>query len=190
MIVPYGLLHYIERLSVRHQANRKVAFLFATNMCYCYNRFRGKLLPHHFTEVNHMIEMKVKTVTVDIGGNFTVLLVDKEKEKMVLPIVIGGLEAHNIVMPIQGVEPPRPMTPDLLKTAIEKLGGVVEKVVITSIKGNTYYAEIHINQNGQSIVLDSRPSDAIALAVRCDIPIFMNRWLVEFTYDTSDIQLS
>lgn len=135
-----------------------------------------------------MIELKVQTVTVDIGGNFTVLLVDKEKEKMVLPIVIGALEAHNIVMPIQGATPPRPMTPDLLKTAIEKLGGVPERVVITGIQGNAYYAEIHINQNGSSIVLDSRPSDAIALAVRCDIPIFMNKWLVEFTYDISDIK--
>ena len=91
-------------------------------------------------------------------------------------------------MPIQGATPPRPMTPDLLKTAIEKLGGVPEKVVITGIQGNAYYAEIHINQNGSSIVLDSRPSDAIALAVRCDIPIFMNKWLVEFTYDISDIK--
>jgi len=149
-----------------------------------------KIFTSYFTEVNKMIELKVKTVTVDIAGNFTVLLVDKEREKMVLPIVIGGLEAQNILMPIQGVTPPRPLTPDLLKTAIEKLGGIVEKVVITDLKGNTYYAEIHINQNGQSIVLDSRPSDAIALAVRCNIPIFMNKWLVEFTYDMSDIKLS
>ena len=108
---------------------------------------------------------------------------------MVLPIAIGALEAQNIVMPINGVVPPRPMTPDLLKTAIEKLGGVVEKVIITSIKNNTYYAEIHINQNNNPIVLDARPSDAIALAVRCHVPIFMNRWLVEFTYDVSDMKL-
>jgi len=159
-------------------------------MCCVIIEIRGKFLPHYFTEVNKMIELKVKTVTIDMAGNFTVLLVDKEKEKMVLPIMIGGLEAQNIIMPIQGVKPPRPMTPDLLKIAIEKLGGVVEKVIITNLKGNTYYAEIYINQNGQTIVLDARPSDAIALAVRCDIPIFMNRWLVEFTYDMSDIKLS
>jgi len=140
-------------------------------------------------EVNKMIELKVKKITVDFSGNFTVLLVDKEQEKMVLPIAIGALEAQNIVMPINGVVPPRPMTPDLLKTAIEKLGGVVEKVIITSIKNNTYYAEIHINQNNNPIVLDARPSDAIALAVRCHVPIFMNRWLVEVTYDVSDMKL-
>ena len=135
-----------------------------------------------------MIELKVKTVTVDISGNFTVLLVDKEEEKMVLPMVIGAPEARNIVIPIQGVKPPRPITPDLLKTAIEKLGGIPEKVVITSMTGTAYNAEIHIKQNDRSIVLDSRPSDAIALALRCDIPIFMNKWLVEFTYDISDIK--
>jgi bifunctional DNase/RNase len=138
--------------------------------------------------VNNMIELIVKTVTVDMSGNFTVLLVDKQEEKMVLPMVVGAQEAHNIAMPIQGVTPPRPMTPDLLKNAIEKLGGVPDKVVITSMKGNAYTAEIHIKQKDQTIVLDSRPSDAMALALRCDIPIFMNKWLVEFTYDISDIK--
>lgn len=138
--------------------------------------------------MNNMIELIVKTVTVDMSGNFTVLLVDKQEEKMVLPMVVGAQEAHNIAMPIQGVTPPRPMTPDLLKNAIEKLGGVPDKVVITSMKGNAYTAEIHIKQKDQTIVLDSRPSDAMALALRCDIPIFMNKWLVEFTYDISDIK--
>jgi len=134
-----------------------------------------------------MIELKVKTVTVDVSGNLTVLLVDNEETK-VLPIMIGPLEAQNIVLPIQGVKPPRPITPDLLKSTIEKLGGTLEKVVITDIRYNTYYAEIHIKQNNRSIVLDSRPSDAIALAIRCNAPIFMNFRLVEFTYDLSDIK--
>jgi len=134
-----------------------------------------------------MIELKVKAVTIDEAGNFSVLLVDDE-EKKVLPIVIGELEANNIVMPIQGVTPPRPMTPDLLKAAIEHLGGKPEKVVITDLKESTYLAEIHIRQNGRLIALDSRPSDAIALAVRCAIPIFINTGLVEFTYDMSDIK--
>lgn len=134
-----------------------------------------------------MIELKVENIIVDVGGNYSVLLLDKE-EKMVLPIVIGALEAHNIAMPMQGMTPPRPMTPDLLKSAIEELGGIPEKIVITNMRGNAYTSEIHIKQNDRLIVLDSRPSDAIALAVRCDIPIFMNRWLIEFTYDISDIK--
>ncbi|AYO31718.1 MAG: uncharacterized protein PWR06_751 [Thermoanaerobacteraceae bacterium] len=134
-----------------------------------------------------MIELRVKAVTVDAAGNFSVLLVDDE-EKKVLPIVIGALEAHNIAMPIQGITPPRPLTPDLLKSAIEHLGGTPEKVVITDLRDNTYFAEIHLRQNGRIITLDSRPSDAIALAVRCNIPIFINTGLVEFTYDMSDIK--
>lgn len=136
-----------------------------------------------------MIELKVKNIVVDEQKNFSVLLVDNEKEKIVLPITIGALEANNIILPIQGITPPRPMTPDLLKNAIEKLGGVVEKIVITDIKDDTYYAEIHIKQNEQRIILDSRPSDAIALALRCNAPIFMNKWLIEFTYDMSDLKI-
>jgi bifunctional DNase/RNase len=135
-----------------------------------------------------MIELKVKTVIADVSNNFSVLLVDKE-EKIVLPIVVGAMEATNIIMPIQGVTPPRPMTLDLLKSAIEKLDGIVDKVVITNIKNSTYYAEIHMKKGDNSIVLDSRPSDAIALALRCNIPIFMNKWLIEFTYNMSDIKL-
>ncbi|MDI3481872.1 MAG: uncharacterized protein PWQ97_1527 [Tepidanaerobacteraceae bacterium] len=134
-----------------------------------------------------MIEFKVKAVTLDAAGNFSVLLVDKE-EKKVLPILIGELEAHHIALPISGMTPPRPLTPDLLKSAIEKLGGIPEKVIITDIKDNTYFAEIHLRQNGRTIALDSRPSDAIALALRCQIPIFINTGLVEFTYDMSDIK--
>lgn len=133
-----------------------------------------------------MVELKVKNVAI-VDGDFSVLLMDKD-EKMVLPIVIGALEAHNIIMPIQEVTPPRPMTPDLLKSAIEALGGVPEKIIITDIKGDVYNAEIYIRQDGKEIILDSRPSDAIALALRCNIPILMKRRLVEFTYDMSDIE--
>lgn len=135
-----------------------------------------------------MIKLKVKAITIDATGNYSVLLVDDEGKK-VLPIGIGELEAHNIAMPIQGIKPPRPMTPDLLKTTIEKLGGKPEKVIITGLKNNTYLSEIHIKQNDQNIILDSRPSDAIALAVRCNIPILMHLQLVEFTYNLSDIKL-
>lgn len=135
-----------------------------------------------------MIELKVKGVSVDQAGNFLVLLVDDEETK-VLPVGVGKLEAQNILIPIEGVEMPRPMTHDLLKVTIEELGGQLEKVVITRIENSTYFAEIYMCQDDRDIVLDSRPSDAIALALRCDIPIFMKFPLVEFTYDLSDIKL-
>ena len=134
-----------------------------------------------------MLKFHVKAITMDVEGNFSVLLTDEE-EKKVLPIVIGPLEAQNIAIPLQGITPPRPLTPDLLKSVIEQLGGKPEKVVITDLKDDTYYAELYIKQGDKVIKLDSRPSDAIALAMRTDIPIFINIRLAEFTYDMADLK--
>ncbi|WP_028991543.1 bifunctional nuclease family protein [Thermoanaerobacter thermocopriae] len=134
-----------------------------------------------------MLKFHVKAITMDVEGNFSVLLTDEE-EKKVLPIVIGPLEAQNIAIPLQGITPPRPLTPDLLKSVIEELGGKPEKVVITDLKDDTYYAELYIKQGDRVIKLDSRPSDAIALAMRTDIPIFINVRLAEFTYDMADLK--
>ncbi len=133
-----------------------------------------------------VIKMEVKTVTADQGGNFLVLLMDDE-EKKVLPISIGPLEAQAIAIVLQGETPPRPLTHDLLKTVCENLGGAMEKVVITDIKESTFYAEVYLNQNSETLVIDSRPSDAIALALRFEAPIYMATRLVEFTYDYQDI---
>lgn len=133
-----------------------------------------------------MIKMEVKTVTADQGGNFLVLLMDDE-EKKVLPISIGPLEAQAIALVLQGELPPRPMTHDLLKTVCENLEGQIDKIVITDIIDSTFYAEIYLQKNGETLILDSRPSDAIALALRCQAPIFMVAKLVEFTYDFQDI---
>ncbi len=133
-----------------------------------------------------MIKMEVKTVTADQTGNFLILLMDDE-EKKVLPISIGPLEAQAIALVLQGEVPPRPLTHDLMKTVFEQLGAILEKIVITDIRDSTFYAELHLRQNDQTTILDSRPSDAIALALRCDTPIFMETRLVEFTYDFQDI---
>jgi uncharacterized protein len=133
-----------------------------------------------------MIKMEIKTVTADQGGNFLVLLMDDD-EKKVLPISIGPLEAQAIALVLQGEIPPRPMTHDLLKTVCETLGGKPEKVVITEIRESTFYAEIYLQHNDETVIIDSRPSDALALALRCDTPIYMENRLVEFTYDFQDI---
>lgn len=130
--------------------------------------------------------MEVKTVTADQGGNFLVLLMDDE-EKKVLPISIGPLEAQAIALVLQGEMPPRPLTHDLLKVVCENLGATMEKIVITDIRDSTFYAEIYLQQNGETLVIDSRPSDAIAVALRFDAPIFMVPKLIEFTYDYQDI---
>ncbi|MBS4020964.1 MAG: bifunctional nuclease family protein [Dethiobacter sp.] len=133
-----------------------------------------------------MLEMKVKAVTISQSGELTILLSDRE-EKKILPIVIGALEAHNIAIPLQGEVPPRPLTHDLLKSAINHLGGEVEKIIITDIRDNTYFAEIYIRHNNSITAIDSRPSDAIALALRCGAGIYMSPRLIEFTYEFSDI---
>lgn len=133
-----------------------------------------------------MLKFHVKALTMDTENNFSVLLADEE-EKKVLPIVIGPLEAQNIAVPLQNIEIQRPLTPDLLKTAIERLGGLVENIIITNLQNDTYYAEIHIKQEDKLIKLDSRPSDAIALALRYNMPIYINMGLAEFTYDIADI---
>ena len=133
-----------------------------------------------------MIKMEVKTVTADQGGNFLVLLMDDE-EKKVLPISIGPLEAQAIALVLQGETPPRPLTHDLLKSVCKSLGGAMEKIVITDIRESTFYAEIYLQFNNETIVVDSRPSDAIALALRFESPIYMATKLIEFTYDYQDI---
>ena len=133
-----------------------------------------------------MLQMKVKAVTVDQGGNFLVLLMDEEERK-VLPISIGPVEAQSIALALQGKIPPRPLTHDLLKIILEKLRGNLQKIVITDIIDGTFYAEIYLEQDGETMVLDSRPSDAIALALRCGASICMVTKMVEFTYDYEDI---
>jgi bifunctional DNase/RNase len=137
-------------------------------------------------EVQAVLEMRVKAITVAQNGDFFILLTDRE-EKKVLPIVVGPLEAQSIALPMQGVATPRPLTHDLLKTLVQHLGGTVEKIVITGIRDNTYFAEIYLHHKGQISIIDSRPSDAIALALRFAVPIYMVPWLVEFTYDMADI---
>ncbi len=133
-----------------------------------------------------LLQMKVKAVTVDQGGSFLVLLMDEEERK-VLPISIGPVEAQSIALALQGKTPPRPLTHDLLKTILANLRGEMQKMVITDIIDGTFYAEIYLEQDGKTTVLDSRPSDAIALALRCGASIYMVTKMVEFTYDFEDI---
>jgi len=130
--------------------------------------------------------LKVKTVTTDSFGNFTVFLIDTEGKK-VLPILIGPFEAQAIALQLQGQHPPRPMTHDLMKNLCQELGGELEKVVITDIRDNTFYAQIYLRVSDKSISLDARPSDAIALALRFGAPIYMALKMIEFTFNYDDI---
>jgi bifunctional DNase/RNase len=101
-----------------------------------------------------------------------VLLKDAE-EMNFLPIWIGIFEAAAIAMELQNVKAPRPMTHDLLLSSIETLGGKVERIIINAVKEGTFYAVIEVTQSAKKISIDARPSDAIAIAVRAHVPIFV-----------------
>jgi bifunctional DNase/RNase len=108
-----------------------------------------------------------------------VLLRETEGDRRVLPIFIGSPEATAIAFALERVETPRPMTHDLLKNLLEELDVSVERVVVTELRDSTFYAEIHLRRNGQSHTVSSRPSDAIALAVRCSAPLFASEELLD-----------
>ncbi len=133
-----------------------------------------------------MIELEVKVLVQNEGGGFTVLLTDKD-QRYVLPIVIGPTEAYAIALPLQGTSYPRPLTHDLFLDLCGRLGFSLKEVVITDVRENTFFAEVRLQKDGEKIVLDSRPSDAIALAVRADAPIYMTNRLLEFTLNFHDI---
>lgn len=121
-----------------------------------------------------MIEMQVGGLGFDPRNISPIVLLRDQEELNFLPIWIGIFEAAAIAMELQNVKPPRPMTHDLLKTFIEKLGGTLEKVVINDIKEGTFFASIEVDMKGVKINVDARPSDAIALAVRCHAPIYVS----------------
>ncbi len=119
-----------------------------------------------------MVHVKVRGVALDQQMNPVVLLVD-QGETLALPIWIGQAEATAIAMELQGVKPPRPMTHDLFRTILGQFSIGVTRVVVTDVKDSTYFAEIHLTNNGTQVTVDSRPSDAIALALRAEVPIFV-----------------
>ena len=101
--------------------------------------------------------------------------------KRLVPIVMGASEAHAIITALQGSEPPRPMTHDLMASIMTTLQGEAQRVDIHSFRDGTYFATLTIMQNGVTFMLDTRPSDAIALAVRCGTPLFMNEKVFDAT---------
>ncbi|MCS6958159.1 MAG: bifunctional nuclease family protein [Aquificaceae bacterium] len=127
-----------------------------------------------------MIEMVVHGVTLDpVSQMPIVVLKAKDNEEVLLPIWIGIFEADSIVRQLQNIEPPRPMTYELTKSIIESVGAKLEKIIISDLKDSTYYAELHILQGNNIIVIDSRPSDAINLALRFEAPIFVEEEVLE-----------
>lgn len=127
-------------------------------------------------------------VEVEIEGVFAssdnpnnsrfILLSDGDRK---LPILIGNYEAHAILLPLEHARADRPMTHDLLKTMIERLGGTVTKVVIDDLWNTTYYAKIYVKRGSEELEIDARPSDSIAIAVRFEAPIFVAEGILDQT---------
>ena len=121
-----------------------------------------------------MIEMQLEGVRVELPTNQPIVLLRERDGERYLPIWIGASEAAAIALSLQGVQTPRPMTHDLMKNILEDLSVAVEKIVVTELRDSTFYATIELQRNGDRYEVSSRPSDAIALAVRLAVPIFAN----------------
>ena len=139
-----------------------------------------------------LIEMTIKGLMVDpITNTPIVILKDKDGDR-VLPVWVGIFETNVIALQIENVATPRPMTHDLLRNIITDLDGQVDRVVVSEVKENTFYAVIHLTVRGERIAVDARPSDAIALALRTKAPILVeesvidNAKTVDFTTERAD----
>ena len=118
------------------------------------------------------------------SGTPIIILKDVQSDTM-LPIWVGAYEANAIALEIEKIAPPRPMTHDLLRNLIVELGVHVDRVVVTSLRDNTFFAVIEMHNNeGDKMVLDSRPSDAIALALRADCPIYVDMEVIKASRNT------
>jgi len=124
-------------------------------------------------------EMKVAGITVDPFTNTPIVLLKDLEEKDVLPIWIGLLEASSIATALENIATPRPMTHDLLKNILDHLHVKVLRIEVTDLKDNTYYALLHLEINKKKFTVDSRPSDAIAIAIRTGASIFVEESVIQ-----------
>lgn len=129
--------------------------------------------------VTGVIEMQLVGVRVELPTNQPIVLLKEHDGERYLPIWIGAVEATAIAFGMQGVETARPMTHDLMRDLLSSLEVQVERILITELREGTFYAEVQMVANGKSVSVSSRPSDAIALAVRMEVPIFANEEVLD-----------
>ena len=118
-------------------------------------------------------EFKIRGLMMDPITNSPIIILQDVQRNTLLPIWVGIFEANAIALQVERIDTPRPMTHDLIKNILMHLDAEIYKVVVTELKDNTFYASIHLRLNGEPIAIDSRPSDAIALALRTDSPIYV-----------------
>ncbi len=120
------------------------------------------------------VEMKVRGLALDPVSNMPIIILRDEEEKRSLPIWVGIFEANAIALELEKIATPRPMTHDLIKNVLEAVEAKIEKIVVNDLRENTFFALIHLRMGEEEITVDSRPSDAIALALRAGAPIFVD----------------
>ena len=125
------------------------------------------------------MEVHLAAVRVDIQSKNPVVLLQEREGARTLPIFIGPAEARAIALALEGVETERPMTHDLIKDLLEALGARLARIVVTELRDTTYFAEMHLDAGDRQVVVSSRPSDAIAVAVRTGTPLFVSDELLE-----------
>lgn len=136
-------------------------------------------IEEHPGDYGEPVEVQVEAVFMTQAGNDIqrfVMLSDGDRK---LPIVIGPFEATSITLALDGQQPDRPMTHDLMRTMIERLDARIDRIVIDDLWGSTYYAKMYLTRGSEEFEIDSRPSDAIALAVRFEAPIFVADGILE-----------
>jgi hypothetical protein len=126
-----------------------------------------------------LIEMTIKGLMVDPITNMPIVILKDKDGDRVLPIWVGIFEANAIALQIENIATPRPMTHDLLRNIIADLDGQVDRVVVSDLKDNTFYAVIHMTVKGERVAVDARPSDAIALALRSRAPILVDETVID-----------
>jgi bifunctional DNase/RNase len=126
-----------------------------------------------------LIEMSIQGLKLDPVANTPIVILKDKMGDRVLPIWVGVAEANAIALQIENVAPPRPMTHDLLRNVIADLDGHVDRVVVSDLRDNTYFAVIHLTVRGERVAIDARPSDAIALALRTRSPILVDEAVIE-----------
>lgn len=131
------------------------------------------------------IEVKIRALMMDPNSGTPIIILKDVNSETMLPIWVGAYEANAIALEIEKVTPQRPMTHDLLRNLIVEFGAQVQRIVVTELRDNTFFAVIEMEQSdGTRVVIDSRPSDAIALALRADCPIFVSSDVISASRNT------
>ncbi|MEW6580896.1 MAG: bifunctional nuclease family protein [Chloroflexota bacterium] len=136
-----------------------------------------------------MIKVLIDSIRVSLMSQLRVVVLKDPLSGRFLPIFIGPCEAEAIAVKLQGMNVERPLTHDLLKSVIAELGGHVQHIVVNDLRQDTFYAQIVVDLNGEERIIDSRPSDAIALSVRLDVPIYVEESVMDRAGITPDEEI-